>query len=176
MAVLDKENRQSADLENLSKAVNETLAFLMTNGGISAFEFADGAYHTHQLAKELAFLLIQQGNNLTRKKEIDVNVSGFVSLQLAMARVEAWLASWDKPPENHPNIFIQGDVDHDFQSWLKTSLAHLTTEEAQRFLPKTASYEDAVMGEAKALADGYRRYVDVASKQKSEQRPWWRFW
>ena len=173
---MDEINKQAADLESLSRAVKDTLAFLMVKEGISAFEFADGAYHTHQLAKELAFLLIQQGNNLRRKKELNLNVSGLVNLHLAMGRVETWLASWDKPPEKHPNIVVQGDADHDFQSWLKTSLAGLNTEEAQRFIPRTDNYEEAVIGEAKALADGYRIYADIANKQETKQQPWWRFW
>ena len=165
-------NNQAADLESLTMAVKDTLAFLE---GSSASEFADGAYHTHQLAKELAYFLVQQGNSLRTKKDRDLNIKGLASLHLAMGRVETWLATRDKPPEKHPNIVVQGDVDHDFQIWLKNSQAHLQVE-VQRFIPRTKNYEEAVISEAVALKDGYRIYADIASKQKTKQQPWRRMW
>ena len=146
------------------------MAFLLVKEGVSPFEFADGAYHTHQLAKEIAYLLVQQAKNVRRKEEIHLHASGLVDLQLAMGQVETWLATWDKPPEKHPNIVLRGDVDNDLQSYLETSLARLNTEVIQRFIPRTNSYEEAVMAEAKALANGARIYVDIANKPQAKHQ------
>ena len=169
-------DRQPVDPEILSRAVEDTLAFLLAREGVSPFEFADGAYHTHQLAKELSYLLVQQGNDLSGKKEIKLSASVSVDLFFAMGQVEAWLSTWDKPPEKHPNIVVQGDVDHDFQGWLKTSLARLNTEEVRKLVPRTEDYYLTVIDEAKALASGYRIYTDLANKLKTKRQPWWKFW
>lgn len=176
VTVLDEMNMQAADLESLSRVVKDTLAFLRVKEGTSAFEFGDGAYHVHQLAKELAYLLLQQVKKLKREKEVKLNASGFGDLIRAISQVEAWLATWDIPPEKHPNIVVRGDVDHDFQSWLKTSLASLNTEEAHRLIPRTRDYQEAVIAEAMALAVSYRIYADIANRQRTKRQPGWRFW
>ena len=167
--ITDKTNKQSAELERLSKAVKDTLAFLTVKGGVSPFEFSDGAYHTHQLAKELAYLFLQQRNSLGETKEGELNVSAFVTLVFAIFQTESWLALWDTLPPKHPNIVVSDDVDHDFQSLFKNSLPMYNTEELQKYISKTNNYQEAIIAEAKALAEGYRTYVDIESKQTTNQ-------